>query len=333
MSNKTKLLPTKSVGDHFIQSSLNGYLKWDAVYFISISLYGYEYEQMLAFFPLYPMLIAILQRVLAFITFDAFCDLTLSMIAAVIINVSAFTLASIFLYKLTNLFCNDIKFADVTVVLFCLNPANVFYTVFYSESLYACLQFMGMYFIAGSSQNSSNYTISGLLFAAGSAARSNGVVSVGFIGYAFLTKIISLAKRSNGKSMMCEKLMELTLSFAQLLISIISILLPFVYFQYFGYVVYCFVETKARDKHHWCQKQVPASYSYIQNFYWNVGPFKYFEWKQIPNFALALPVIYLSYAVTWSVFKLAAEDPRNYFKNVLEEREMSEKRWAALSSP
>ena len=38
---------------------------------------------------------------------------------------------------------------------------------------------------------------------------------------------------------------------------------------------------------------MPMPYGYIQDKYWNVGFLRYFELRQIPNFIIAAPVIYL----------------------------------------
>ena len=43
----------------------------------------------------------------------------------------------------------------------------------------------------------------------------------------------------------------------------------------------------------WCHGRMPMPYGYIQDKYWNVGFLRYFELRQIPNFIIAAPVIYL----------------------------------------
>ena len=57
----------------------------------------------------------------------------------------------------------------------------------------------------------------------------------------------------------------------------------------------------------WCEDDRIGSqfslYVYVQCKHWNVGLFRYYEWKQIPNFILALPVLALSFAA--AVFWIA----------------------------
>ncbi len=41
----------------------------------------------------------------------------------------------------------------------------------------------------------------------------------------------------------------------------------------------------------WCEGIPWSSYTRLQKQFWNVGPLNYYEWKQLPNFLLALPVL------------------------------------------
>ncbi|KAG6963049.1 hypothetical protein JG687_00006806 [Phytophthora cactorum] len=57
----------------------------------------------------------------------------------------------------------------------------------------------------------------------------------------------------------------------------------------------------------WCTNAVPnltAMYSFIQREYWNVGLFRYYELKQLPNFILAAPIIVLSMHALHGYFRV-----------------------------
>jgi phosphatidylinositol glycan class V len=150
------------------------------------------------------------------------------------------------------------------------------------------------------SSSLSNVLIASVSFSLGSALRSNGIVSCGFVVHLLLKKFISeyftQITSSNLKSMWKPAVFALILTVLKLGISILIIVLPFVAFQYYGYTLYC-QPSKGRQNElsnpPWCSWYLPLSYSYIQNHYWSVGFLKYFETKQIPNFLLALPMIIL----------------------------------------
>ncbi|XP_077324454.1 GPI alpha-1,6-mannosyltransferase 2 isoform X2 [Lithobates pipiens] len=49
----------------------------------------------------------------------------------------------------------------------------------------------------------------------------------------------------------------------------------------------------------WCSYRFPLAYSHIQSEYWGVGLFRYFQLRQLPNFFLATPVIFLGICATF----------------------------------
>lgn len=65
-----------------------------------------------------------------------------------------------------------------------------------------------------------------------------------------------------------------------------------------GYQLYC------KDMGSpYCYSLFPSIYNYVQAEYWNVGFFKYWELKQIPNFLLAFPMIWISVCAIYTYIK------------------------------
>jgi phosphatidylinositol glycan class V len=89
---------------------------------------------------------------------------------------------------------------------------------------------------------------------------------------------------------------------------------PALYHDREGYDLHCRREEgpmsslaarSARPVPEWCERGASGRrfslYAHVQRKYWNVGLFRYYEVRQIPNFILALPVLALSFAAvaTW----------------------------------
>ncbi|EDN90753.1 hypothetical protein SS1G_00153 [Sclerotinia sclerotiorum 1980 UF-70] len=60
--------------------------------------------------------------------------------------------------------------------------------------------------------------------------------------------------------------------------------------QYIAYQEYCGA-TGVEDTRTWCKNTIPSVYSFVQAYYWNNGPFKYWTMSNIPLFILAMPMI------------------------------------------
>jgi len=107
--------------------------RWDTVHLQDIALHGYERERLTAFFPLYPLLAR------------GAGELTGSLLfGGALVSLIAFFVALVLLYRLAEL---DLG-ADVarrTVYLVAFFPAALFFSAFYSESLFLALTVGALY--------------------------------------------------------------------------------------------------------------------------------------------------------------------------------------------
>ncbi|VDD82458.1 unnamed protein product [Mesocestoides corti] len=298
---------------------MDGFRKWDAVYFHFISINGYLYENTLAFFPLF----SIVLRTFSSFTY-VFCFSssfrTHTILCGVCLNFLFNVLCAIQIYRLSKLSLMSDSVSIVSALLFTINPASVFFSTLYSESLYTLLLISALVYI-----NERRYLSGCILLSLTVFCRSNGLVNIGF---ACFPHFILLANRFLDPSSIKQKF-RVILSMAYRVIIILSIVIgvaiPYVAYQYYAYFLYCSVAPRpaslsflmphmpspdleefarklgvptpysvnSTTRPEWCEVVPWSSYTRLQKKFWNVGPFNYYEWKQIPNFLLALPVIVL----------------------------------------
>lgn len=282
--------------DKTVRFSLKGLRHWDGEYFLHIAEHGYSYENTLAFYPLFPMLV----KSGAFVLHSVFGELlnmrSCCLLVGVVLNVMLFCKAANILYALTQRIFNDLNKSWNVALLFCFNPASIFFSAAYSETLFCLLSL----YVMLESSTQIRVVRSSLALALNIAARSNGIVNMGFplyfIGRKFILKQSSLLA-----------------SVLKMLICLIVALIPLTFFNFYAYKLFCVADKTANhtnvvmeygrqrkfvlagyryaDQSPWCDEQFPFPYSYIQSHYWQVGFLKYYELKQIPNFILALPIL------------------------------------------
>ena len=282
--------------DLVLQKIFGGFGKWDAAYFLKIAEEGYKYEQYMAFFPLYPWTLRILTLTLQPVLGNFISARSLFLACGWILNTVFFVVAAVSLYNLTVGLFGKKKIALVSSLLFCINPASVFMSSLYTESLFSCLQFTALCY-----WEQERCIVAVLLFGLGCATRSNGILSCGFVIHRIIKHFVSteLASLQSGQSVFTLlRVYNALKAFAKVKIFDAIVLAPLILFQLYGYSLYCkpLTEFTGNAVRHspWCERWLPFSYSYIQDNYWNVGFLHYFELKQIPNFLLATPMIVLS---------------------------------------
>ncbi|KAF5298333.1 hypothetical protein FQR65_LT01111 [Abscondita terminalis] len=302
-----------TVYDDLVKLALGGLLRWDAQYFMHIAKYGYTHENTLAFFPLYPMTIRAIASLFSAI-FTILNEDSILLLTFTTFNVFIFVKAATTLYTLSSIILNA-DLAYKSAILFCINPASIFFTAPYTETLFSYLCFKSMLncLLIYDKQSSKINNIINIIIPISLSAcvRSNGLLNIGFISYYLVkTSIKSLIfqKTFKKKFLHCIRCLLLFIS------SVYLCIVPFMLLQFFDYQLFCtdfqhelpnflvkYVELHdfilpgmvSKYQQSWCFNKIPLAYSYIQKHYWKVGFLKYFEFKQIPNFLLAFPVIAL----------------------------------------
>ncbi|KAF9131258.1 hypothetical protein BGW39_002041 [Mortierella sp. 14UC] len=271
------ILPIDTPGQQLFKSIFGVFLRWDAFYFVHIAEKGYIFEQAHAFFPLVPALTRLVANtVLAPLSFALDYKQQL-VLAGVIVANASFVAATVQLYRLSKELFGQEHFAFLSAMLYTLTPSGIFMSAIYTESTFSLLSFTGMLFAARK-----EYLLAAIAWSISCTARSNGILYAGFIIYDLVVRM-DLSKPLSYKGFVLVK--------AGLLCAITWI--GFVAVQFYGYLLYC-TDASNIDARPWCNANIPLIYTFVQDFYWNVGFLRYYEVKQIPNFLMAAPMIILS---------------------------------------
>lgn len=286
-----------------------------------------ESEQAHAFFPALPTLIralvvvllAVLPRILLPPTLEG-----VAVLAAGILNFYAFCFAAVALHSLTYTLAYEnlrgsslakqrddadpnmtqrisVQVAEMSTLIFCFNPASVFFTTCYSESLFACLTFGSYALVAGGEgveyALSKDLTASAslVLVLAACCTRSNGtLISI----WITLTSLSSILSKVNSRG-------DKIYSAFEMVVVVISIFSVAFWRETVGIKNHCRNgEAEPWEVPDWCHEALKgffSLYSFVQRKHWNVGFLRYYQWKQLPNFLLAFPILFYSVCAvaTW----------------------------------
>ncbi|KAM3873192.1 palmitoyltransferase ZDHHC18-A [Diretmus argenteus] len=310
--------------DSVVEWLLGGLSHWDAEHFLFIAERGYLYEHNFAFFPLFPVVLRGLAETLLWPLSSWLTVRGRLLLAVALGNSALFLLSAVALYALSRVVLQDRRLALLSSLLYCLTPANVFMTAGYSESLFAALTFGGLFLLE------KGFTFRACLtLGIATAARSNGLVNIGFLLYLPSLHALSQIRIYRTTTRGHSKVFHYTWVIIRLLLTSLLgtaiIALPFCAFQYYGYRTFCTPSVSleripstllslAERKGYrlpdengppplWCMRPLPLLYSHIQDVYWDVGFLRYFQLKQIPNFLLALPMATLGIMAVYAYYQ------------------------------
>lgn len=307
----------QTYADIVVNKFLGGLKRWDAQYFIHIAQYGYTYENCLAFFPFFPLVTRFVAYGLNSILGSVFNFHSSLLISAVVLNLVMFLKSVDILHRLSLRVLRSESKAYKATILYCVNPASIFFSAPYSETVFAWMSFYTMLKCTESETlRFANIDIlSSLPAAISMITRSNGSVNLGFIVYASfknviertLPEIVYKYKTLKRRIIIPILVLPLLTSCVALLLTVVIAVMPFLLVQTYNYFKFCVPNDNSLPDFitsyeyvlpgsatsPWCNTSFPLSYSYIQRHYWEVGFMKYYTLKQIPNFTLASPIVVL----------------------------------------
>ncbi|KAJ2777996.1 ER membrane glycoprotein subunit of the GPI transamidase complex-like protein [Coemansia linderi] len=284
---------TSSALESVLRTVTHVFVRWDSFYFLHIADAGYAHEQEHAFFPLLPLLMRLVAGTVL-MPLAGWVDrrIVLAIAGLVISNIS-FVFAAATLYVLGRATLRNERLAYVAALLFVAAPASAFMSAVYTESLFAWLVFSALLLIA-----QRQYAWAALCLSASGLCRSNGILYAGF----FVWDLVVCSDAWRGRHYAALAIQAVR---AAVLVAVST--LGFAAFQAYGHRTFCQPPAEAAAAPRpYCHSALSTVYGFVQAEYWDVGFLKYYTVQQLPNFALAAPMVALSLA---GLYTYAAYDP------------------------
>ncbi|TVY85509.1 GPI mannosyltransferase [Lachnellula suecica] len=264
--------------------------RWDAIYFIKSANRGYLFEQEWAFGWGFSQTIALCSAALEKAGISYYQGI--EAVVAICIAHLAHLFSVLLLFNLTLAIFPGVtaRFAFSAAALHIISPAGVFLSAPYAESSCALFAFAGCLTFAKSFPSQRQTTsakhdfllvASGVLFGISTTYRSNGILN-GLLLLEEAFRVLFNLKDDFG----IARIRRLAASGIGGLSVAAGFLLP----QYIAYSDFC-METDVAILRPWCNKSLPSIYTFVQDYYWNCGLFRYWTLSNLPLFLLATPML------------------------------------------
>ncbi|WBW73287.1 pig-V, dolichyl-phosphate-mannose-glycolipid alpha-mannosyltransferase [Schizosaccharomyces osmophilus] len=252
------------------------WIRWDAIYFVDMSLQNRLFEQEWAFSDVWGALIR-------FICFES-KDVVVLGLGACCLAIVLHAIAAVAFYCTTNVVFFDKRISVLSVIFYLFSPAGIFMSVGYTESAFSACSFLGLLCYVQKRQ-----TLAMMFWSISTLFRSNGLFWSLLFVIPTTDTFFSFVRQKVGVS---KFLRTAFLNGCRC----IGIAVPFLYGQFQAYKVFC-------PRASWCLSYLPFIYPAVQKKYWNIGFLNYWTSNNIPNFFLAcitfIPLVFsLWYSIT-----------------------------------
>lgn len=284
---------------------LQPFTRWDAAHYLNVARDGTQSEMELAFLPGFPLMI----RGLGYICYSTGWlgrDDCL-VLAAILISLLSFIGSSLIFARLLRQWQVTSRIEQTAFWLHLLSPANVFFVTAYTESFYSLLAWSAILLL-----EKQRFSVAWIPLVGASFVRSNATLNALFPFIAG-ARIVLGAFFKNG-TILCGGSGAAILRMFLLVLSVGMTILPHFIMDRLNHRHLCTTSEYYRtenDKS--CGSLSPSTitfngvYAHIQEKYWGVGLFKYYQLKQIPNFALAFPILYLTCLILFNACRAKIE--------------------------
>lgn len=263
---------------------LGSFLRWDSIHYVNIATNGYLRDYEYVFYPLYPAALWVFSKSVPFVT-----PLEGLILGGLLLNVVCNTVSAYFLHHFLSFHGYSQRIIQTAIVCFAANPASVFFSTLYTESLFMMLSLIALYAftVKGS-------YISCIFFLLASYCRSNGVFNSVIIGSSVLT---NTAKYRSTSAVLA-------------LAAISCCIFPSFTVNYYSEKNICsaqqvFPGDNSSETLSFCRSNyslgmlrtlplhmfIFSPYAYLQKKYWNISFLAQYQFKQLPNFLLASPIV------------------------------------------
>lgn len=276
---------TKNAVDSFLRRLFYKYTRWDSEFYLLIAAKGYQLDKHAAFMPFYPTTVRVFCEILQLCTLGYLSTFTCLIVSGFLVSNVSFILAGLILFKLTlQIFDHNTNMANITVLLYTINPISIFFHTIYTESIYHCFFLAGLLAYQRSLNSASSMAKVCFFFSLSSVMRSPGLFNFGYPIHYVISNMIH--KKDRNIKNCIKNILYVILGF-----------LPFILFQYYLYCQFCYSDDEQATikRKRFCDKSgIVIPYFRANNKYWNVGFLQYYSWYHSPTLILVSPTIYLA---------------------------------------
>ena len=180
---------------------------WDGVHFVRLCQCGYEFDYQVAFLPLWPLLMKglgagalepLLRAAGGVGSHGADQRAVACALSGLLLSNSFFIAAAVSLFRLARRMGLSSSLAMRACFLFAFNPATVFYSAIYTESLYTFLHFEALVHLLEERETLGGQCLSTFMLAAATFVRLNGVLSCAIVAAVRLRKVLVASLSGKG---------------------------------------------------------------------------------------------------------------------------------------